>query len=92
LPRSLDETYKRILCSIDEDSIKEARQILTLLCFSSRPLTVPELIDAIAVDLNEPACLDVQNRLQDADDVRSICPGLIDVGAKRDNETQFESK
>ena len=52
---------------------------------------MPELIDAIAVDLNEPACLDVQNRLQDADDVLSICPGLIDVGAKRDNETQFES-
>jgi hypothetical protein len=52
---------------------------------------VPELIDAIAVNLDEPACLNVQNRLQNADDVRSICPGLIDVGAKRDNKTQFES-
>jgi hypothetical protein len=45
LPRSLDETYERILCGIDEGSIEEAQRILTLLCFSSRPLTVQEVID-----------------------------------------------
>jgi hypothetical protein len=87
LPRSLDETYERILCSIDEGSIEDARRILTLLCFSSRPLTVPELIDAIAVDINEPTCLEVQNRLQDEDDIRSICPGLIDVDFTGNNGT-----
>ena len=87
----MDETYERILCSIDEGSIKDARRILTLLCFSFRPLTVQEVIDGIAVDLDEPACLNLRRRLQDADDLREICPGLIDFGVKRDDETQFES-
>ena len=50
---------------------------------------MPELIDGIAVDLHEPACLDPRRRLQDEDDLREICPGLIDVGVKGDNETQF---
>jgi hypothetical protein len=43
-------------------------------------LTVRELIDGIAVDLHEPACLNLRRRLQDADNLREICPGLIDVG------------
>jgi ankyrin repeat domain-containing protein 50 len=80
-----------MLRSIDESSIEKARRILTLLCFSSRPLMVQELIDGIAVDLHEPACLNLRRRLQDADDLHEICPGLIDVDVKRDDETQFES-
>ncbi len=43
-----------------------------------------EFINVIAIDLNEPAYLNIQNRLQDADDVRLIYPGLIDVNVKRD--------
>lgn len=87
MPRSLDETYERILCGIDEGSIEEAQRILTLLCFSSRPLTVQEVIDGIAVDLHEPACLNLRRRLQDADDLCEICPGLIDVGNKIERRT-----
>jgi ankyrin repeat domain-containing protein 50 len=86
LPQSLDDTYERILRNIDEGSIEDARRILILLCFSSRPLTVQELIDGIAVDLQEPACLNLRRRLQDVDDLREICPGLIDVGVQADNE------
>ena len=66
--------------NIDEDSREEAARILTLLCFSSRPLTVQELIDGIAVDLEEPARLNPGRRLQDIEDLRKICPGLIDIG------------
>ena len=86
LPRTLDETYERMLCNIDEGLTEEARQILTLLCFSSRPLTVAELIDGIAVDLNEPAGLDPRRRLQDVDDLLEICPGLIDIKAEAADE------
>lgn len=86
LPRGLDETYERILCNIDEGSIEEAQRILTLLCFSSRPLTVSELIDGIAVDLNTPAHFDPRRRLQDADDLLEICPGLINFDAKVDDK------
>ncbi len=87
----MDETYERILCSIDKDWIGEARRILTLLCFSSRPLTVQELIDGVAIDLRKPACLNLRRRLHDADDFRQLCPGLIDVGTKANDETQVDS-
>ena len=72
--------------NIDEDSREEAGRILTLLCFSSRPLTVQELIEGIAVDLLEPAHLNPARRLQDIDDIREICPGLIDIGFEANNE------
>ena len=85
LPENLDKTYERLLCSIDKESVDDARQILTLLCFSSRPLTVDELIDGIAVDLPEPAHLDLRRRLHDADDIRGICPGLIDIAFEEDD-------
>jgi hypothetical protein len=58
LPRDLDETYERILCSIDEDYVEDVPRVLTVLCFSTRPLTVNELIDAVAVDLRESPHLD----------------------------------
>ena len=84
LPRSLDETYERILCSIDDSIIKDARRILTLLCFAARPLTVLELIDGVAVEINS-ARLDSKSRLRDADDLLEICPGLIDIDLSTNN-------
>ncbi|EFQ99323.1 ankyrin repeat-containing protein [Nannizzia gypsea CBS 118893] len=79
LPRDLDETYERMLCNIDEDAFEEARRMLTLLCYSVRPLTVSEVIDGIAVSLDEPAYLDHQRRLEGADDLHGLCPGLISI-------------
>jgi ankyrin repeat protein len=73
-----------MLCNIDEDSAEEARKILTLLCFSARPLTVLELIDGIAVNVNDPVGLDRLSRLHDADSLREICPGLIYFDIKKD--------
>ncbi|KAL8991075.1 MAG: hypothetical protein Q9169_007954, partial [Polycauliona sp. 2 TL-2023] len=51
LPESLDETYERMLCNIDGYLAEDARRILTLLCFASRPLKVEELIDGVAVEI-----------------------------------------
>ncbi|OAL01666.1 hypothetical protein IQ06DRAFT_246464, partial [Phaeosphaeriaceae sp. SRC1lsM3a] len=88
LPRSLDETYERMLLSIDEGSYEEARRILTLLCFSSRPLKVSEVLHGIAVDFGEQACLDRARLLQGVDDLREICPGLIDFGRELKERSQ----
>jgi ankyrin repeat domain-containing protein 50 len=79
LPRGLDETYERMLCNIDKDSAEDARRMLMLLCFSARPLTVDELIDGMAVNLTEPACLNYRDRVEDAESLLEICPGLIQV-------------
>lgn len=79
LPRDLDETYERILCSIDESYVDDVRRILTLLCFSIKPLTVNQLIHAHAVELGEPPRLDLEGRSYDQDGLIDICLGLVET-------------
>ncbi|KAJ5605614.1 hypothetical protein N7510_008395 [Penicillium lagena] len=81
LPRDLDETYERMLCSIDETYVEDVRRILTILCVSTRPHTVEELIDAHAVELSEPPYLDRDGRSYEHDDLVDICLGLIEIVA-----------
>jgi hypothetical protein len=52
LPRTLDETYERILLEIDEENWEYAIRLLRCLAFSRRPLLVKELAEAIAVELD----------------------------------------
>ncbi|KAL8989283.1 MAG: hypothetical protein Q9169_008392, partial [Polycauliona sp. 2 TL-2023] len=90
LPESLDETYERMLCNIDGYLAEDARRILTLLCFASRPLEVEELIDGVAVEIVGSKGLNRKRRLQDADDIRDICQGLIDVSLGNANQGETE--
>ncbi|KAK5213959.1 hypothetical protein LTR41_000151 [Exophiala xenobiotica] len=83
LPKSLDETYERILCSIE--SREEAQQLLSLLCFALRPLSVGEVTEALAVDIDDLECYDPGRRfIGGADDVLRICPGLIEISLRAD--------
>lgn len=75
-----------MLCNIDQDSIRDARRMLTLLCFASRPLSVPELIDGIAVETTEPARLNKDRRFQDYNDINEICPGFTSLNVAADNK------
>ncbi|KAL4736686.1 hypothetical protein BDV11DRAFT_211045 [Aspergillus similis] len=59
LPRDLDETYERILCSIHDDYVKDVQRILTVLCVAKRPLTPPHL--------------DREGRSYDPEDLIDIC-------------------
>ena len=79
LPESLDETYERMLCNIDPYWIEDARRMLTMLCFASRPLTVQELIDSVAVETGKSAGLNRKRRLQDFNGICEICCGLVDI-------------
>ncbi|KAJ5623881.1 NACHT nucleoside triphosphatase, partial [Penicillium lagena] len=88
LPRDLDETYERILCNISEEYVEDVRRVLTVLCTSTRPLTVNELIDAHAIDLSEPPHLDRDGRSYEQDDLVDICLGLIEIAATEDDNSQ----
>ncbi|KAL3431916.1 hypothetical protein BDV09DRAFT_198273 [Aspergillus tetrazonus] len=81
LPSDLDETYERILCNIHSDHAEDVRRILTILCLAKRPLTLEELIDAHAVDFEEPPRLDREGRSYDPYDIIDVCCGLIEVVA-----------
>jgi ankyrin repeat domain-containing protein 50 len=90
LPQSLDETYERMLLSIDTASIDYARRILMWLCFSKRPLTVPELIDGVAVELGDHARLNRKRRLYDGNDLLQICSGFISITLKYEKPLEAE--
>ncbi|RYP57562.1 hypothetical protein DL770_010640 [Monosporascus sp. CRB-9-2] len=86
LPETLDETYERMLENIPRTSQAYARQMLVLLCGAKRPLTVSELIDGIAVEINDTPSFNVKRRLKDANAIQQVCPGFIESAA--DPETQ----
>ena len=67
-----------MLCSIDEQDAPEARLALTLLCVSDRPLTVEELIGALAIDVSKWQ-LDREGRSFSQDHLLDICLGLIEL-------------
>jgi ankyrin repeat domain-containing protein 50 len=92
LPRSLDETYNRMLMNIDPELAEDAKRILTLLCFAKRPVTVQEIIEGLAVELGENPRLNDKRRLGDPNDVIRICPGLISISTSEDEASLRSSK
>ncbi|KAF6809670.1 hypothetical protein CPLU01_15462 [Colletotrichum plurivorum] len=83
LPETLDDTYARMLKNIPSVAKEHAQQMFAIICCATSPLTVPELIDALAVDAIEPLAkgakprFDKARRLEDADALRQVCPGLL---------------
>ncbi|KAG4414253.1 hypothetical protein IFR04_012625, partial [Cadophora malorum] len=76
LPKTLDDTYARILLSIDEDYSQDAFRILQWLVYSARPLRIEEMVEVIAID-TEKSQFNPENRLPDPRDLLTICSSLI---------------
>lgn len=69
LPKTLDETYERILSNIDEDNSEYVHRILQWLTFSAIPLHLDELADIVAIDVGQQPRFDPQRR----------CPIIKDI-------------
>ena len=52
LPKTLDETYERVLRGIHDDNKKHARRLLHCLAVAVRPLRVEELAEILAFDFD----------------------------------------
>ena len=92
LPRTLDETYERILLGIDEEKQEYAIRLFRSLAFSRRPLRIKELAEVIAVELDVGAIprLNVNLRPEDADEaVLSACSTLVSIN-NRDGSTNYD--
>jgi Ankyrin repeats (3 copies) len=76
LPKSLDDTYDRILRGIPEEHHAEAEIVFNLLAFSTRPISLEEAAEAVAIDL-ERNIFDPQDRLRDASSILEICSSLV---------------
>lgn len=79
LPKTLDETYTRILDSIPESHRRKAVRILQLLAFAVRPLRVKEIVDAVAVNLDGEPHFDLRNRMPDPAEILRYCSSLVVV-------------
>ncbi|KAH7363898.1 ectomycorrhiza-induced ankyrin-domain/NACHT-domain-containing protein [Rhexocercosporidium sp. MPI-PUGE-AT-0058] len=76
LPKTLDDTYARILLSIDEDYSQDAFRILQWLVYSARPLRMEEMVEVLAIDTKQSQ-FNPENRLPDPRDLLTICSSLV---------------
>ncbi|KAH9178014.1 hypothetical protein EDB89DRAFT_2239731 [Lactarius sanguifluus] len=82
LPKSLDETYKRILKDIDNANREHAYRLLQCLTVASRPLLVEELAEVVAFDMRTGGIPKViaDWRWEDREEaVLSACSSLVTV-------------
>ncbi|KFY32241.1 hypothetical protein V493_00374, partial [Pseudogymnoascus sp. VKM F-4281 (FW-2241)] len=79
LPTTLDETYERILCTISDEDSEYAMRILQWLAFSSRPLSVEELAEVVAINVDRETAFDRNEVLEDPMEVLDICTSLVSV-------------
>ena len=82
LPKSLDETYKRILNEINNANQEHAYRLLQCLTVASRPLRLEELAEVLAFDLTtgEIPKLNADWRWEDQEEaVLSACSSLVSV-------------
>lgn len=77
LPKTLDDTYSRILNNIPEDYVEDARRILCCLICSFHPLAIQEVADTVAVVGHGETYYDVENRFSEPRDVLTVCSGLV---------------
>jgi hypothetical protein len=79
LPPTLNETYSRILLAIEDDYKEYAHKILQWLVFSTRPLSLDEVIEALAIDLDsdDNPCYNPDLKIPDPRAVFTICSSLI---------------
>jgi hypothetical protein len=94
LPKTLDETYERVLMDINEDNREHARRLLHCLVVAIRPLRVEELAEILAFDFDNleggiPK-FRADWRLTDQEEaVLSTCSSLISV---MDSDPYFSDK
>jgi hypothetical protein len=79
LPRTLDQTYDRILTAISEEHSDYAIRILQWLTFSARPLSVEEVAEVVAIDVARDPAFDRDEVLEDPLEVLDICSSLVTI-------------
>ncbi|EDU41188.1 vegetative incompatibility protein HET-E-1 [Pyrenophora tritici-repentis Pt-1C-BFP] len=79
LPRTLDQTYDRILSAISEEYSEYAMRILQWLTFSERPLSVEEIAEVVAIDVARDPAFDRDEVLEDPLEALDICSSLVTI-------------
>lgn len=91
LPLTLDRTYDRILSAISKEDSEYAIRILRWLTFCARPLSIDEIAEVIAIDIEHEE-FDSDEVLEDPWEVLNICSSLITVAMDKEDEDQSSPK
>ena len=78
LPKTLNDTYERILSNLDEEYEEDALKVFQWLCFSTRPMRLDEMVEVLAI--SECRFMPEQ-RLPEPCDILKICSTLVSVTA-----------
>lgn len=79
LPKTLDETYARILGGIPQEHKRNAIRILQFLTYFERPLRIEEAVDAIVVDTEGDQYFNPKYRMPDPREISCYCSSLVIV-------------
>lgn len=88
LPKTLDETYERILLNIPDEYSDYAIRILHWLTHSLRPLSLDELSEIVAVNLQGEPWFDPDAVFPEQDDLLAVCSNLVTLESPGDREVK----
>jgi ankyrin repeat protein len=91
LPKTLDETYERILTSINEKYQNEAISALIWLTFSQRELSILELAEAVIVKPKSDPCFDPDDRYEDPCDFLNVLTSLVTLSSDNVTDGSYDS-
>jgi hypothetical protein len=79
LPSGLYETYDRILSKVNKADRGDTKMFLRWLCFSTRPMTLSQIAEAVVVDFDAETGPHYKpsRRYWDNRDVLEKCSGLV---------------
>ncbi|THX50617.1 Pfs, NACHT and ankyrin domain protein [Aureobasidium pullulans] len=77
LPETLNETYRRIILKIPEESRNHARTIMRILLYSGTPMNLQEMVDAIAVSVSDDGIFNPRKRMPEPLDILSLLSSLV---------------
>ena len=79
LPRTLDETYERILKDVKGGHLEDVLKMLRWLIYAEWPLTLGELAEAVAISVDDTPIFDSENRLRHPIDLLHLCSTLVSL-------------
>ncbi|CZR54758.1 uncharacterized protein PAC_04642 [Phialocephala subalpina] len=92
LPRTLDETYARLFLAIDPAYQQDAKNALLWLAFSTRPLELTELAEAMVINPEAPPPFGPEERFIDPQSVFQILSSLITVSSNEDQRDMLDAR
>jgi hypothetical protein len=79
LPLTLQKSYDRILHGITEEDSVYAIRVLRWLTFAERPVTIDEIAEIAAIDVDRDPPYDEEEVLEDPMEALDICSSLVSI-------------